>query len=84
MSVRVCEHVFVHTYKQESNILQHIGVVEPVGPVLPVTQHINTRLALLQRQVHVVPTCTHIQYSVYTRTVKHTKNQDTLFKSNPT
>lgn len=45
----------IQTYKQDSYVVQHVGVVEPVGPVLPLTEHSNTRLLLLQGQIHVVP-----------------------------
>lgn len=47
--MRVC------TYEQESDVLQHVGVVQPVGAALPLAQHANAGLPLLQRQVHVVP-----------------------------
>lgn len=50
----VCVCIY-STYKQNSYIIQHVGVVESVRSVLPVTQDVDTRLLLLQWQIHVVP-----------------------------
>lgn len=66
-SVYVC--VCVGTYKDNSYILQHIGVEQSVCSVLPVTQHINTWL-LLQGQIHVVPECAHITTQLSTQWTK--------------
>lgn len=47
--------VCVVSYKQNSHVFQHVGVVQSVGFVLPAAHNMNTRLLLLQRQIHVVP-----------------------------
>lgn len=58
--VCVCE---CSTYKQNGDILQHVRVVQAVCSVLPVTQHADTRLLVVQGQIHVVPTDTHKQFT---------------------
>ena len=65
-TVLVGDLMCVCSYKLNGDILQQIWVVQSVGSVLPVTEHINARLLLLQGQMHVVPKCNRTHMHSYT------------------
>jgi hypothetical protein len=43
------------TYKHDSDVLQKVRAVKTVRPILPAAHHMDTRLLMLDGQVHVMP-----------------------------
>lgn len=60
--VCVCVLFVYFTYECYSDAIQHVGIMQAVGAVLPVAGDVDAGLPLVDRQVVVVPVDGHITF----------------------